>query len=87
MQKSMGIVRRIDELGRITLERADRKLLGLEAKAKVEMLRVGKRIILQKFTGICEICGNKVKESDTEIEGKLICKNCIKKVSEIKNKN
>lgn len=86
MKKSVGIVRGIDSLGRITLDKKDRAILGLDEFAKVEMVRVGKKIILQRFEGLCEICGNKItKENKIEIEGKAICRHCATKI--VKNTN
>lgn len=76
--KSTGIVRKIDELGRITLPIELRRTLGVGVKDPVEIFVEEDRIILQKyeptdiFTGernqLFDFCGKKVsKESITQL--------------------
>ena len=76
--KSTGIVRKIDELGRITLPIELRRTLGVSVKDPVEIFVEEDRIILQKyeptdiFTGernqLFDFCGKKVsKESITQL--------------------
>ena len=76
--KSTGIVRKIDELGRITLPIELRRTLGVSVKDPVEIFVEEDRIILKKyeptdiFTGernqLFDFCGKKVsKESITQL--------------------
>lgn len=76
--KSTGIVRRLDELGRITLPIELRRTLGVEERDPLEIFVEEGRIILQKyeptdiFTGdkneLFDFCGKKVsKESITQL--------------------
>ena len=47
--KSLGVVRRVDELGRIVLPIETRKRLGLEAKDPVEIFVEKDRVVLKKL--------------------------------------
>lgn len=73
--KSLGIVRRVDELGRIVLPIETRKRMGLEAKDPVEIFVEKDRVILKKYEPTCIFCG----ESNDVImyREKRICKNCL----------
>ena len=82
--KSGGVVRRVDELGRITLLKEDRDILGIETGTQVEIYRNGKEIIIRKYRGMCEICEKQLKDKNVEIIGdKFICKNCIEKIKDM----
>lgn len=76
--KSTGIVRKLDELGRITLPIELRRTLGVSERDPLEIFVEEDRIILQKyeptdiFTGdkseLFDFCGKKVsKESITQL--------------------
>lgn len=56
--KATGIVRKIDELGRITLPRELRRTLDLQEKDPVEIYTDGKDIILRKYAPGCAFCGS-----------------------------
>ena len=47
--KSLGIIRRVDELGRIVLPIETRKLMGLETRDGVEIFVEDDRIVLKKY--------------------------------------
>ena len=55
--KSTGIVRNIDELGRIVLPKELRKVLDMEQGTPLEIFRNGNQIILQKYNHACILCG------------------------------
>lgn len=76
--KSTGIVRRIDELGRIVLPAEMRKIYGLNEKDAVEIFTNDDTIILKKYNEVCIICG-----SSTDLKtfkGKNVCLNCAKNI-------
>ena len=56
--KATGIVRKIDELGRITLPRELRRTLVLQETATAEIYTDGKGIILRKYAPGCAFCGS-----------------------------
>lgn len=80
--KSTGIVRRIDELGRIVIPKEIRDNFEIMEKDSLEILVDGEKIILKKYSPSCVICGNS-KELIT-YNDKLVCNKCISKISEIK---
>lgn len=73
--KHNGIVRQVDNLGRIVVPVEYRRILGIELHDEVETLVRGKEIIVRKFKAGCAICGN--TEGLFNIVGKEICMNCI----------
>lgn len=81
--KATGIVRNVDELGRIVIPMELRRTLQIKEKDPVEVFTDGNRIVLQKYSPGCTICG----ESDHPLDhfmGKAICKRCISTIKAIK---
>jgi transcriptional pleiotropic regulator of transition state genes len=74
--KSTGIVRHLDELGRIVLPRELRKSMGIEAKDLLEIFTEGDRIVLQKYTPSCVFCDG--DRDVREVLGKRVCAKCAK---------
>ncbi len=77
--KSTGIVRRIDELGRIVLPIELRNNLGIKTKDAIEIFVEEDRVILKKYEPACLFCGN----ADDVIlyRGKLVCRKCYKEIA------
>lgn len=73
--KSTGVVRKVDELGRIVLPAEIRKILDINAKDAVEFFMDGDRIVIQKYQPSCIFCNN--TDDVVYFNGKLICKNCV----------
>ncbi len=73
--KSLGTVRKIDELGRIVLPIETRKRLGIGPKDPVEIFVEKDRVILKKYEPACVFCGD--SNHISEYKDKLICKNCL----------
>lgn len=73
--KATGIVRKVDELGRIVIPIELRRTLGIELRDPLEIYVDAESIMLKKYAPACVICG----ESDglIEFKGKKICKKCI----------
>ena len=78
--KSTGVVRRVDELGRIVLPIEIRKTLDIQQKDSIEIFTDEDRIVLQKYQPSCLFCGN--MEDIVYFNGKRICARCIAKVKE-----
>ena len=76
--KSTGIVRNIDELGRIVVPKELRKKLGIAACDPVEISSEGDKIILTKYSPVCHFCGS--TENISEFKEKNICKTCIEEI-------
>lgn len=73
--KSTGIVRRVDELGRIVLPIELRNKMDIKTKDSVEIFVDEDRIVLKKYSPSCIFCGN--AEEVFTYGGKLICRNCL----------
>ena len=56
--KSTGVVRKVDELGRIVLPKPLREVMGIDVKDPLEIFTDNNRIILQKYHPACEFCNN-----------------------------
>lgn len=56
--KATGIIRRVDDLGRIVLPKELRRTLGINEKDPVEIYTDGKGIILRKYVPGCVFCGS-----------------------------
>jgi transcriptional pleiotropic regulator of transition state genes len=78
--KSTGIVRKLDELGRIVLPIELRRTLDLNEKDSVEIYVEDDRIILKKYQSTCIFCGS--VNDVVSYKGKNVCRSCIKALSE-----
>ncbi len=78
--KSTGIVRHIDELGRIVVPKEMRTKMNIKNSDPVEIYVEGDRIILTKYQNTCIFCGT--TEGLVSYKDKKICSACL---SEIKN--
>lgn len=78
--KSTGIVRKVDELGRIVLPIELRRTLGIEEKDRIEIFVDGESIILRKYQPACIICDN--AKDIINYKGKNICPDCIRAMNE-----
>jgi len=73
--KSTGIVRKVDELGRIVLPIELRRTLNIEIKDALEIYVDGEQIILKKYEPACVFCGD--ARNVENFKGKNICENCL----------
>lgn len=78
--KSTGIVRKVDELGRIVLPIELRRTLGIEEKDRIEIFVDGETIILRKYQPACIFCDN--AKDIINYKGKNICPDCIRAMNE-----
>ncbi len=73
--KSTGIVRNIDELGRLVVPKELRKKLGIKENDPVEIYVEGDKIVIAKYRSLCHFCG--AATDVIEFRDKIICKNCL----------
>jgi transcriptional pleiotropic regulator of transition state genes len=73
--KSTGIVRKVDELGRLCLPKETRTVMGINEGDPLEIYVDGEKIILKKYTPGCHCCGN--MENLIEVQGIPLCGGCI----------
>lgn len=81
--KAIGIVRKIDELGRIVLPIETRRSLNLEPRDGVEIFVEKNRVILQKYEPACMFCGE--AEDIVTYKDKRICKSCLAEMTKLAN--
>lgn len=55
--KATGIVRKVDELGRVVIPIELRRTLGIGEKDPLEIFVDGEEIILRKYEPCCVLCG------------------------------
>ena len=79
--KSTGIVRKVDELGRVVLPISIRQTLDIGEKDSLEIFTDENRIILQKYQPSCIFCGN--ADNVVYLKGKLVCQSCIRELSSL----
>ncbi len=76
--KNTGMIRKLDELGRIVIPIEIRTQFNLIEKDPIEIYVEDSCIILKKFQPNCIFCGN--TEELEEFKGKLICSKCKNKI-------
>ena len=79
--KSTGIIRRVDELGRVVIPIEIRNQFSIAEKDPIEIYVDGKSIVLKKFEETCIFCGN--TKNLLKYNGKLICENCSKNIGNL----
>jgi transcriptional pleiotropic regulator of transition state genes len=79
--KATGIVRKVDELGRIVLPIELRRTLNIEIKDPIEIYVDGDYILLKKYEPACIFCGN--AKAVKRIHDKNVCADCIKEMQEL----
>ncbi len=78
--KSTGIVRKVDELGRVVIPIELRRTLGIEVKDALEIYVDAERIVLKKYEPACLFCGN--ADNVKHFNNRLVCRECIGSLSQ-----
>ena len=78
--KSTGIVRRVDELGRVVIPIELRRTLDIAEKDALEIYVDGEQIILKKYEPACIFCGQ--AKDVIQYKGKNICTKCLDEIKE-----
>lgn len=79
--KSTGIVRKVDELGRIVLPKELRMTMNINEKDPLEIFIDGSSIILKKYEPSCVFCSSMTDV--TNYHGHNICRSCMKKLGKL----
>jgi len=79
--KATGIIRRVDELGRVVIPIELRNKFEITEKDPMEIFVDGSSIILKKYEPNCIFCGSLKKLVD--FQGKLICEKCTNSISKL----
>ncbi|WP_369696082.1 AbrB/MazE/SpoVT family DNA-binding domain-containing protein [Paenibacillus lautus] len=78
--KETGIVRRIDDLGRVVIPKSIRRPLGIGEGDPLEFYTYENSIILKKYAPGCFICRELDDEKLHDFQNKQICEACIKSI-------
>ena len=73
--KSTGVVRKLDNLGRVVIPIELRKTMGIAIKDTLEIFTEGDEIILKKYHPSCVFCSD--ARDVVPYKGKLVCKKCL----------
>lgn len=76
--RTIGIRRNLDELGRITLPKEYRKALGITERDLVEIQAYGNGILITPCKLQCVCCGSKEEDKLVEVNEVLMCPKCVK---------
>lgn len=77
--KATGIVRSVDELGRVVLPKKIRNEFEIDSRDPIEIFLDEDKIILKKYTPACVFCGG--SESTFYYKNTTVCSECAKKIS------
>ncbi len=78
--KSTGIIRSIDELGRIVVPKEMRSKMGMSSQDPIEIYVEDDKIILKKYENACSFCGSRTNL--TTFKEKMVCTSCIEEIKE-----
>jgi transcriptional pleiotropic regulator of transition state genes len=77
--KSTGVVRKIDELGRIVLPSEIRRVFGIHEGDELDISVEGEQVILEKRRDVCLFCG-----ADAPLvlyKDRRVCEGCVQEMS------
>ena len=73
--KSTGVVRKVDELGRIVVPIELRRTMDIAVKDTLEIYVEGDQLILKKYHPACIFCED--AQNVISYKWKMICRNCL----------
>lgn len=79
--KSTGIVRKVDELGRIVIPIEMRRTLDVAERDDMEIFVEGNQIILQKHETSCIFCSSTF--GLITFKGKNVCRRCVRNIGNV----
>ena len=73
--QTTGIIRKVDDLGRIVLPVEVRRAMGIQVGTELEILVENRRSVLEKMENCCIFCG--ARENLRQFFGKNLCSRCV----------
>ncbi len=73
--RPIGIVRRVDQLGRIVLPKSLRERYNMDVEAPIEIIVSGDNIILERYREKCIFCGS--IENVIKFKDRDVCTSCV----------
>ena len=83
--KATGIIRIVDELGRVVIPIEIRNQFNIVEKDPIEIYVDGSSIVLKKFEPNCIFCGS--TKNLVEFKNKLVCEKCSTNIANCINEN
>ncbi|MEE1053528.1 MAG: AbrB/MazE/SpoVT family DNA-binding domain-containing protein [Acutalibacteraceae bacterium] len=81
-----GIIRTLDNMGRIVIPSEIRKMLDMtDGVDKFEIFMQGDEIVLKKYQPSCFFCGS--DENTVDFDNRKVCVSCIEKLQMLKEEN
>ena len=81
VMKSTGIVRKVDELGRIVLPIELRRTLDIAVRDELEIYLDDDKVVLKKYEPSCIFCASSF--GLVTYQGKNVCMECIQNMNNI----
>lgn len=78
--KSTGVVRKIDELGRIVLPSEIRRVFAIHEGDELEISVNGEQVILEKRKDLCVFCG--AENPTIDFKSRRVCETCAQEVGQ-----
>lgn len=82
--KPIGVVRKVDQLGRIVLPKSLRRRYEMNEGDPVEILVQGDHIILEKYKPKCVFCTS--DDQVGEFKGRHVCRACMEEIQAIQER-
>ena len=79
--KATGIVRKLDQLGRIVIPKELRTTFDLKETDPIEIFVEGEDIVLRKYQPACIFCNEAT--DIVQFESKNVCKKCLAKIKKL----
>jgi transcriptional pleiotropic regulator of transition state genes len=83
--KLTGIVRKVDELGRIVIPVELRRILHVDIGDALEVFTDQERVYLKKYSPACMFCDH--SQQLTYLKGKMICQPCMNELIDLYQDN
>lgn len=77
--RNTGVVRRVDDLGRVVIPKEIRRTKGIETGQPMSIFVDGDRVILKQYKPGCVFC-DLIEDDMFQLHGKNICRKCRKAV-------
>lgn len=78
MMKSTGIVRKLDDLGRVVIPMELRRTMNIDDHAPMEIFSEGETIMMRQYRPGCALCGSMEGLVNDHPSGKLVCRKCLR---------
>ena len=75
----LGVIRKLDELGRVVIPMEYRKEMGLEPGTPLEIFSDGRSITFSPYKQRCICCGSDIAEELATVGNTTLCRPCISK--------